>query len=69
MLVIELNEGKPIDSIDLKEGIILHLDNKGNPLEIEILDASKVVLLDEFSVIDPIMRKNKDMLGIYRKYA
>jgi len=31
----------------LKEGIILHLDQGGNPLEIEIIDASKNVSLDE----------------------
>ena len=35
------------DSIDLKEGIILHLDQGGNPLKIEIIDASKIVSLDE----------------------
>jgi len=39
VLVIELNEGEPKDSIDLKEGVILHLDEKNRPLEIEILDA------------------------------
>ncbi|MDP2799436.1 MAG: DUF2283 domain-containing protein, partial [Deltaproteobacteria bacterium] len=47
--IIELKKGIPKDSIDLKEGIILHLDQAGNPLEIEILDASKLISLDEFS--------------------
>jgi uncharacterized protein YuzE len=40
-LLISLREGKLADSIDLKEGVILHLDDKGLPLEIEILDAAK----------------------------
>jgi len=44
---IELKPGIPADSIDLKEGIILHLDQDGNPIEIEIIDASKYVSLDE----------------------
>lgn len=51
--VIELKAGTPMDSIDLKEGIILHLDKHGNPIEIEILDASKYVSLDEFSLALP----------------
>jgi len=41
-LTIQLREGKPVDSRDIAEGII-HLSAKGQPLEIEILDASKVV--------------------------
>ncbi len=40
ILLIELRDGTPDDSIDLKEGVILHLDNEGLPLKIEILDAS-----------------------------
>ena len=43
ILVIQLREGKPVDSRDIAEGIIVHLTAKGQPLEIEILDASKVV--------------------------
>jgi len=42
-LTIQLREGKPVDSRDIAEGIIIHLSAKGQPLEIEILDASKVV--------------------------
>jgi uncharacterized protein YuzE len=45
--IIELRPGIPKDSIDLKEGVILHLDQDGNPLEIEIIDASKFISLDE----------------------
>ncbi len=50
ILTIELRDGKLEDSIDLKEGVILHLDSAGKPLEIEILDASNVISLDEVSV-------------------
>ena len=54
ILLIELRDGTPIDSIDLKEGVILHLDNEGLPLEIEILDASKIAMLKEISVMTPM---------------
>ena len=54
VLLIELRDGTPGDSIDLKEGIILHLDDKGLPLEIEILDAAKLAMLEEISVLDPL---------------
>jgi uncharacterized protein YuzE len=43
VLTIQLREGKPADSRDVAEGIIVHLSAKGLPLEIEILDASKTV--------------------------
>ncbi|MBI3059039.1 MAG: DUF2283 domain-containing protein [Deltaproteobacteria bacterium] len=43
VLVIQLREGKPFDSRDIAEGVIVHLTANGQPLEIEILDASKVV--------------------------
>lgn len=43
VLTIQLREGKPSDSRDIAEGVIVHLTSKGQPLEIEILDASKVI--------------------------
>jgi uncharacterized protein YuzE len=43
VLTILLREGKIRDSRDISEGIIVHLSAKGQPLEIEILGASKVV--------------------------
>ena len=43
VMVIQLRAGKPCDSRDIAEGIIVHLSASGQPLEIEILDASKVV--------------------------
>ena len=54
ILLIELRDGTPVDSIDLKEGVILHLDKEGLPLEIEILDASKIAALKEISVMTPL---------------
>jgi uncharacterized protein YuzE len=54
ILLIELRDGTPVDSIDLKEGVILHLDSQGLPLEIEILDASKIAMLKEISIMTPI---------------
>ena len=58
---IELKSGEPFDSIDLKEGVILHLDKKGAPLEIELIDASKFIALDEFAfLISPGMMKKAD---------
>jgi len=56
ILLIELKEGVLSDSIDLKEGIILHLNKKGEPLEIEILDASKVTSVEEISMFNPIRK-------------
>jgi uncharacterized protein YuzE len=43
IMTIQLREGKPVDSRDIAEGIIIHLSARGQPLEIEILDASKVI--------------------------
>ena len=54
ILLIELRDGTPADSIDLKEGVILHLDNEGIPLEIEILDASRIAMLKEISIMTPL---------------
>lgn len=49
-LIIKLKEGRPVDSIDISENIILHFTKKKEPLEIEILDASKFVALDDIDV-------------------
>ena len=61
VLVIELKEGMLNDSIDLREGIILHLDKERKPLEIEILDASKVTSLEEISMFNPIRKPVKEI--------
>ena len=50
VLVFILKKGKLSDSIDLAPGVILHLDKKGKPLEVEILDASKVAELSTINL-------------------
>ena len=50
VLIIKLKEGKIVDSIDIAEGLIVHLDENGKVVEIEILDASKLVELKDFVV-------------------
>jgi len=50
ILLITLRDGIPEDSIDLKEGVILHLNHEGLPLEIEVLDAAKLSMLEEISI-------------------
>ncbi len=49
-LIIRLRDGKPVDSIDIAEGIIVHYSEDKKILEIEILDASKVVQMSELNV-------------------
>ncbi len=43
VMIIQFRTGTPADSRDISEGVIVHLSAKGQPLEIEILDASKVI--------------------------
>ncbi|HPC78127.1 MAG TPA: DUF2283 domain-containing protein [bacterium] len=59
ILLIKLREGTLSDSVDLEEGVILHLDEKALPLEIEILDASKLGILDEISIVVPAPISNE----------
>jgi len=71
ILVVEFKEGVPVDSIDMKEGVILHLDSEGVPVEMEILDASKFVAMDEFNILVPMIKdKNEQrdrlILDIFR---
>jgi len=49
-LIIKLKEGKPVDSVDISENVILHYAAGKSPLEIEILDASKIVALDDVDI-------------------
>lgn len=60
ILLVEFKEGIPVDSIDMKEGVILHLDKAGAPIEMEILDASTVVSMNEFNILVPML-KDKEM--------
>ena len=50
VLTIQLRQGKPADSRDITEGIIVHVSARGQPLEIEILDASKVIQKKDIEV-------------------
>ncbi len=59
ILLVEFKEGIPADSIDMKEGVILHLDKDGAPIEMEILDASTVVSMDEFNILMPMVKDKK----------
>lgn len=49
-LIITFREGKPVDSRDIEEGIIAHYSEDKEVLEIEILDASKVIQLEELDL-------------------
>ena len=49
-LVIRLKDGKLVDSEDISDRILLHYSDKHEPLEIEILDASKVVCLNDVDI-------------------
>jgi len=64
VLLIELKMGTPVDSIDLKEGVILHLSSAGEPLEIEILDASRYVTMNEFNIQIPSIKKESALLNV-----
>lgn len=50
ILLIRLMNEKLVDSVDITEGVIVHLSKENRPVEIEILDASKFVLLDDVDV-------------------
>ena len=54
VLVIRLRAGALHDSSDLCEGIIVHRGQAGTPLEIEVLDASKVI---DMSAIDVSLKE------------
>ncbi len=68
VLMIQLCEGEPFDARDIAEGVIVHLSREGSPLEIEILDASKVVQKRDVEVsMEPFFRKPQQPLtGVLR---
>jgi len=58
VLIIQLRTGKLWDSRDLAEGIIVHLNRSGQPLQIEILDASRTVEEKQIEVsMEPLFAK------------
>lgn len=53
IVIIRLSDNPLVDSIDLQEGVIVHVDKDKRPVEIELLDASKITNLDDvgFSIV------------------
>lgn len=49
-LIIRLKEGVVTDSEDISDCIIVHYSQNKEPLEIEILDASKIAQLSDIDV-------------------
>ncbi len=49
-LIIKLRDGEIVDSQDLAECIIVHYSADKTPLEIEILDASKIAQLSDVDI-------------------
>ena len=54
ILLIELSARTPMDSIDLNLRLSRQLGYTGFPLEIEILDASKIATLEDINVMAPL---------------
>lgn len=50
VLIIKLKDGQVSDSKDIADRIIIHYSSKKEPLEIEILDASKIATLTDVNV-------------------
>lgn len=50
VLLIKLKEGRPTDSEDISDCIIVHYSRNREPLEIEILDASRLVQLNDVDI-------------------
>ena len=48
--MITLRKGDPVDSVDLSEGLIVHLAEDGGVIEIEMLDASRIVGIGELTL-------------------
>ena len=49
-LIIRLKSGKIVDSEDITDCIIVHYNKNKEPVELEILDASKIVHLDDIDI-------------------
>jgi len=50
VLLVKFRKGKPVDSVDVAEGLIAHYAEDGKIIELEILDASKIVQLSDVSL-------------------
>ena len=62
ILILELKEGIPEDSIDLSEGIIIHFNDKKEPVEIELLDASKLTDIEEIRFSLPARKIESELI-------
>ncbi len=60
-IIFELQDGIPFDSIDISEGIIVHFNEKKQPLEIEILDASKITNIEEINFSLPYRKVESEI--------
>jgi len=63
ILILELKEGVPEDSVDLSEGIIVHLNDKKEPIEIELLDASKLTNIEEIGLSLPSIKSEAELMN------
>ena len=61
IFIFELQDGIPFDSIDISEGIIVHFNEKKQPLEIEILDASKITNIEEINFSLPYRKVESEI--------
>ena len=50
VLMVKLSQGTPVDSIDVAEGLIAHYSQDKKLLELEILDASRIVQMKELTL-------------------
>ena len=50
VLMVKLSQGIPVDSIDVAEGLIAHYSQDKKLLELEILDASKIVQMKDLAL-------------------
>ena len=63
IILFELKEDTPYDSIDLSEGIIIHFNKNKQPIEIELLDASKMTNVEEMNFSVPLQKIEKGVIS------
>jgi uncharacterized protein YuzE len=59
VMVFELKEGTPVDSEDVADRIIVHFNEKGEPIKIEVIDASKIMQIHDIDISWEEMFKKK----------
>lgn len=63
IILFELKEDTPYDSIDLSEGIIVHFNKKKQPIEIELIDASKITNVEEMNFSVPFRSTETEVIN------